>query len=346
MPRSYSSDSDEYVFLPVRRAANEQDRGRRGGRRSPETVVNNTFLGVPGQGRPRATSAGHAPQPNINIVVPEASRSRSRTRHRHHRSRSSSSSSSSRSRSRHARRPSATRSVREDDLPYELRRELDYARLSRREAEERELQEKVKKMRVEETNKIKQEMEEEKRRKKEERERILREARAEEERNKAEELALKKRILREEQERIAREKEKKKLEEEEFEEKFKKKFREAGPSSPASPSSSLLTGTTGYSEEYIESVLHKKRAEQQHSQPLAIDLKRPTFIKVHRKYLHPDTLDAFHLPWEWDSVRLTSSFLFPLCVVQPVLVTTDRPITSRVTDTDMVDTARRRVHHH
>ncbi|KAL8763382.1 MAG: hypothetical protein Q9184_000770 [Pyrenodesmia sp. 2 TL-2023] len=31
-----------------------------------------------------------------------------------------------------------------------------------------------------------------------------------------------------------------------------------------------------------------------------VDLNRPTFIKVHRKYLSPDTLDAFDLPWEWD----------------------------------------------
>ena len=29
---------------------------------------------------------------------------------------------------------------------------------------------------------------------------------------------------------------------------------------------------------------------------------RPTYIKVHRKHLDPRTLDAFKLPWEWDTV--------------------------------------------
>jgi hypothetical protein len=49
-------------------------------------------------------------------------------------------------------------------------------------------------------------------------------------------------------------------------------------------------------------VLHKKKAERA---TLAIDLHRPTFIKVNRKYLHPDTLDHYGLPWEWDAVRIT-----------------------------------------
>jgi len=47
--------------------------------------------------------------------------------------------------------------------------------------------------------------------------------------------------------------------------------------------------------------LHKKKQERA-SSALAIDLHRPTFIKVNRKYLHPDTLDYYGLPWEWDSV--------------------------------------------
>ncbi|KAI4214613.1 MAG: hypothetical protein LQ351_003030 [Letrouitia transgressa] len=34
-----------------------------------------------------------------------------------------------------------------------------------------------------------------------------------------------------------------------------------------------------------------------------MDLRRPTFIKVHRKHLSPETLDAYDLPWEWDDVR-------------------------------------------
>lgn len=63
--------------------------------------------------------------------------------------------------------------------------------------------------------------------------------------------------------------------------------------------SMLLFPSAGYSSEYIEEVLHKKKAERE---TLAIDLHRPTYIKVNRKYLHPDTLDHYGLPWEWDSV--------------------------------------------
>jgi len=65
--------------------------------------------------------------------------------------------------------------------------------------------------------------------------------------------------------------------------------------------SSFCSGATGYSPEYIEEVLHKKKEEKT---TLAIDLHRPTYIKVNRKYLHPDTLDAYGLPWEWDGVRI------------------------------------------
>jgi hypothetical protein len=61
----------------------------------------------------------------------------------------------------------------------------------------------------------------------------------------------------------------------------------------------FVLGKTGYSSDYIEEVLHKKKEEKT---TLAIDLHRPTYIKVNRKYLHPDTLDAYGLPWEWDGV--------------------------------------------
>ena len=32
------------------------------------------------------------------------------------------------------------------------------------------------------------------------------------------------------------------------------------------------------------------------------DPARPTYIKVHKKWLDPATLDAYNLPWEWDQV--------------------------------------------
>ncbi|KAL9600123.1 MAG: hypothetical protein Q9219_003379 [cf. Caloplaca sp. 3 TL-2023] len=77
----------------------------------------------------------------------------------------------------------------------------------------------------------------------------------------------------------------------------------------------------GYSEESIETMIkdaeNKKRhgSHSPHSphamthdnaitkiteQTKVVDLNRPTYIKVHRKYLSPDTLDAYDLPWEWD----------------------------------------------
>ncbi|KAI4087851.1 MAG: hypothetical protein LQ339_008798 [Xanthoria mediterranea] len=37
-----------------------------------------------------------------------------------------------------------------------------------------------------------------------------------------------------------------------------------------------------------------------------VNLSRPTWMKVHRKYLSPDTLDAYDLPWEWNDVSLAT----------------------------------------
>ncbi|KAL8856198.1 MAG: hypothetical protein Q9178_007163 [Gyalolechia marmorata] len=33
------------------------------------------------------------------------------------------------------------------------------------------------------------------------------------------------------------------------------------------------------------------------------ELRRPTYIRVHRKHLSTRTLDAYQLPWEWDQIR-------------------------------------------
>lgn len=52
----------------------------------------------------------------------------------------------------------------------------------------------------------------------------------------------------------------------------------------------------GYSEEHIEAILTKAK------KPKAKALSRPTYIKVHKKHLSPETLDAYKLPWEWDDV--------------------------------------------
>ncbi|KIY01174.1 uncharacterized protein Z520_02726 [Fonsecaea multimorphosa CBS 102226] len=293
-----SSGSDrEYVLMPVHSVAGSEYGGR--GRRvyDPPIEVNN-FLEVP-QTRPRASSQGGGVAPTIvNIGAGALSErgdrdrdhSRSRSRHRdyrHHRYRdgsSSSSYSSDRSRSRHRRhsshKPPKKQTIEEDDLPYKLRKELDFARMSHRDEEEKRILDRIKKDREEERRRWKLEEEEDAQRKKKEREAILYEAKLEEERKQKEREELRKKILRDEEERQQKEKEKKKAEEDEFERKVKEKFMNAG-----------------YSPEYIDEVLHKKKAERA---TLAIDLHRPTYIKVNRKYLLPDTLDHYGLPWEWD----------------------------------------------
>jgi hypothetical protein len=44
----------------------------------------------------------------------------------------------------------------------------------------------------------------------------------------------------------------------------------------------------------------KEENEKKHQNSTAIDLSQPTWIKVKREYLLPETLDHYHLPWEWD----------------------------------------------
>ncbi|KAK5224799.1 hypothetical protein LTR72_004580 [Exophiala xenobiotica] len=281
MPRTYYSDSeDEYVLMPVRsHAGGSEYRGRRRPARvidrvQPEEVVINNHLVVPGGARPRASSTGGGPaHTTINIAASDrGGHSRSRSRHRGgYESRSSSS--DYRSRSRH-RRPESK--VYEDDLAYSLRKELDLAR-------ERRNEDKSRGDRDLERTRWRLEEEEKKLKRQKEREAILLEAKLEEERKKKAEKELRERILKDEEERQKKEKEKKKAEEDEFERKVKEKFMNAG-----------------YSPEYVEEILHKKKQERA-SSALAIDLHRPTFIKVNRKYLHPDTLDYYGLPWEWDS---------------------------------------------
>ncbi|KAL8647583.1 MAG: hypothetical protein Q9210_005475 [Variospora velana] len=57
----------------------------------------------------------------------------------------------------------------------------------------------------------------------------------------------------------------------------------------------------GYSDERIESMIKDGERERRKGQPTQpVDLARPTYIRVHRKWIEPDTLDAYDLPWEWD----------------------------------------------
>jgi hypothetical protein len=62
-------------------------------------------------------------------------------------------------------------------------------------------------------------------------------------------------------------------------------------------------GAAGYSDESIEKILEGKKGKkgEKHEKRI-MDLTRPTYIKVNRKYLSPETLDVYNLPWEWDDV--------------------------------------------
>ena len=92
-------------------------------------------------------------------------------------------------------------------------------------------------------------------------------------------------------EKARKDKEKKEADEE-FERRVKKTF-----------------GEVGYDEESIQKVLEKaekgggKLLHKKEKDKLIMDLRRPTFVKVHRKHISPETLDAFDLPWQWDTVR-------------------------------------------
>ncbi|KAL8859424.1 MAG: hypothetical protein Q9178_004102 [Gyalolechia marmorata] len=135
-------------------------------------------------------------------------------------------------------------------------------------------------------------------------------AKAKEAAKKKEEEEFRKRVIADvEREKFEKEmKEKRKKEEEDRI--FKARFRE-------------FYLTKGYSEESIEALFNaekKKKKEKGHKdhsphsphgaddQQVAVvkvkemnvvNLASPTHIKVHRKYLSPETLDAYDLPWEW-----------------------------------------------
>ncbi len=114
---------------------------------------------------------------------------------------------------------------------------------------------------------------------------------------KKEEEAFKKKAIEEYERKQIEEKAKKekakKEADEEFRERVKKTF-----------------GQAGYNEESIEKILKKGEKGKEHGKEIKIkDLTRPTYIKVHRKHVSPETLDEYNLPWEWDEVSFLRSRL-------------------------------------
>jgi len=83
-----------------------------------------------------------------------------------------------------------------------------------------------------------------------------------------------------------------------FEERVKAEFRDAG-----------------FSEEDAERMLkvqREKRAKVLEKSSDSLGLNKKTYIKVRRKHIVPETLDAHHLPWEPDEVCLPICFVFGL----------------------------------
>ena len=64
----------------------------------------------------------------------------------------------------------------------------------------------------------------------------------------------------------------------------------------------------GYSSEQIERMMKRTDTKDiDQGVPGSVNafiLSRPTYVKVHRKHLDPETLDVYGLPWEWDDVQL------------------------------------------
>ncbi len=62
-------------------------------------------------------------------------------------------------------------------------------------------------------------------------------------------------------------------------------------------------GQVGYDEESIEKILMKGEKYGKKHETKIPEVPRPTYIKVHRKHIRPETLDEFELPWDWDEVN-------------------------------------------
>ncbi len=126
-----------------------------------------------------------------------------------------------------------------------------------------------------------------------EEERIV--AEAKKAKKKREEEAFKKKAIEDYEIKKAEEKARKAKEKKEADEEFERRVKKT-------------FGEVGYDEESIDKLLKKaeKGGKGHHKEKdnRIMDLRRPTFVKVHRKHISPETLDEYELPWQWDTVRL------------------------------------------
>ena len=163
---------------------------------------------------------------------------------------------------------------------YETRRKLErLMELERKEEEEKREKQLKEKMLLEQAKKEREEREREE-----------------------EEKELKKKAVEEWQKEEREKKEKEKKEKEEADKEFEERTRQ-------------MLWRNGYSESQIERIMKKDKEkdkdkekkgksveliEGSSNETRIIALNRPTYIRVRRKHLDPETLDRYQLPWEWD----------------------------------------------
>ena len=271
MSRRYDSDSDEYgTPIAVINTTRSRHGSATGGRRhhnNDRIYVAGDLLSVPSEagGRHRSSSTGATPNPQVvNVVVGERSPERGHSYGRRQEWRSGSVSSEERARYRD---PHWRSSKRRSQLDEDMILKLDKLKFLEEQEDARE-HEKF----------LKEELEREKMR-----EMYEKEQKAKKEKELQKEYVEK--WKREEAEKKEKAKREKEDEDRKFEERFKIQFMQAG-----------------YTEAQAEAVLQKKKRENEkkHQNSMAIDLSRPTWIKIKRKWLLPETLDHYYLPWEWD----------------------------------------------
>jgi len=188
----------------------------------------------------------------------------------------------------------------------ELKAERDRLML---EAKEKAAKEKAERQKIVAEERERQKQEEEEAR--EERKRILLEEEEKKKKEKEKQEELRKRILAEEEERIAKEKAKKKKEEEEFQQKVKERFMKAGMFRPSRAVAYYANVSPGYSPDYIQDILEEKKrttalmtrkqSTRTNERQIAVDMSRPTYIRVKIEHLLPETLDTYQLPWVYDA---------------------------------------------
>ena len=198
---------------------------------------------------------------------------------------------------RRARSAHGTRYYYEEDYDRVVRRERSTSRRRTPSPYEPDPETIIKLRELEE---IKRREEEKERFHRAEEELLLKQAkeREEMEAREKEEKELKKKVIAEYKLKEEEERQKKKKEKEKEDEEFKERMRKT-------------LWANGYSNEQIERMMKKAEKKDHGSNPsnarheehsTVVALNRPTYIKVHRKYLDPETLDVYEMPWEWDDV--------------------------------------------